>query len=145
MHFAGVIIKEKNISVVKAREELGNILVEQGLADWYSTGDYRERTFEGQVEIPLAMFKTVWEKWKTNDFECMPLILLDVDTSEDTPADFEIYISESYITRGFYEFSNEYRDRLTALYTEAYIDSIDKLIDTLDVDKYNVCLLDYHY
>lgn len=145
MHFAGVIIKQKNIRVVKAREELGEILIAHELADWYSTGDYRERTFEGQVEIPLAMFKTVWEKWKTDDFECMPLILLDVDTSEDIPLDSEVYVSESYITRDFYEFSDEYRDRLIALYKEAYIDSIDKLIDTLDVDKYNVCLLDYHF
>jgi replicative superfamily II helicase len=145
MHFAGVIIKEKNISVVKAREELGKILIAHELADWYSTGDYRERTFNGKQEISLEDFKIVWEEWKKDDFECMPLILLEVDTSEDTPADFEIYISESYIPGGFYEFSNEYRDRLTALYTEAYIDSIDKLIDTLDVDKYNVCLLDYHY
>lgn len=45
MHYCSIIIKPKSMSVAEAGELAGEFLVRHGVADWYSTGNYRERLF----------------------------------------------------------------------------------------------------
>ena len=91
MHYCGVIVKKKEISVVEAREVFGELLVEKGVADWYSTNDYRERKFEDdKVEITLEEFIS---KFK-DDFNGLPICFIDE----------EGYFFEQIITSEFYEY-----------------------------------------
>lgn len=149
MHFCGIIIKPKDLGIVEARTLLGDLLVEKGFADWYSTDDYRERLFSnGKREITLKEFKEEFTEW-LKDLQEAP---------EDAKYVFNaawplcfIY-SDDYIDEYFlpYEFFGFYgtpeRTQLINLYTRAYKKYTMKLIDSLltDDEEYTVVLLDYH-
>ena len=135
MHYCGVIVKEKQVSVVDARNTLGKKLVEKGIADWFSTDDYRERLFdinnEAKQVISLKEFKKEFEDWDTtNDF-----VIIDRD----------LHIEGKFLTNKFSDFYGidgwrEFREKFAELHRKA----VNSAIAELDEDKYDVCLLDYH-
>jgi len=150
MHFCGIIIKPKNLGSVEARTLLGDLLVEKGFADWYSTDDYRERLFNnGKRERTLKEFKEEFTEW-LKDLKEMPE---DVEyVSNDTwPLCFicsEYYIEEQFLPYEFFDFyRTPERIQLINLYTQAYKKYTMKLIDSLLThdEEYTVVLLDYHF
>lgn len=136
MHYCGVIVKSKEISVVEARETFGEILVNREVADWYSTDDYRERLFENsRVEITLEEFIE-----KKHYYNALPICFIDE----------EGYIFEQMITSEFWEYydAEEERKELIDAQARAYKVQFDKILESLSkhskIEDYNVCLIDYH-
>lgn len=139
MHFCGIVIKHKEVSVVDARKVLGEELVKLNLSDWYSIDDYRERVFaNGKKVIPFSEFKEIWEKEFLEDSgdSVWPIAVVDED----------LYIEDSLIPKGFWEFYRieDYWKRLDALYREAYEKWVKELFNDADYNDYEVVLLDYH-
>lgn len=134
MHYCGIIVKKKEVSVVEARKVFGEMLVEKGVADWYSTDDYRERKFEDdKVEITLEEFIS---KFK-DDFKGLPICFIDE----------EGYVFEQIIPSEFYEYYDAKNEREALLETqaEAYEKQLNINFSKLkDIKDYNVCLIDYH-
>lgn len=150
MHFCGIIIKPKDLEIEEARALLGDLLVERGFADWYSTDNYRERLFDdGKREIPLKEFKEEFTEWLKDlkevpeDVEHVynatwPLCFINPDN----------YIEEDFLPYEFYHFyRTPERTQLINLYTRAYKKYTMKLIDSLLThdEEYTVVLLDYHF
>jgi hypothetical protein len=146
MHFCGIIVKEKNVSVVEARELLGEELVNKSIADWYSVDDYRERTFKGKQVISLGEFLPIIEEWLGE--------LKEIKAEEKYFSNegwvFSVveqdFIKELIIPNDFYEFYSfeQERKKLINLYVSVYKKAIRKILNELEQDKYNVVLLDYH-
>lgn len=150
MHFCGIIIKPKDLEIVEARTLLGDLLVEKGFADWYSTGNYRERLFDNnEREITLKEFKEEFIKW-LKDLKEIPEDAEYV-LNATWPLCFinsENYIDEQFLPYEFYEFyKTPERTQLINLYTHAYKKYTMKLIDSLLThdEEYTVVLLDYHF
>jgi hypothetical protein len=150
MHFCGIIIKPKNLGIEEARTLLGDLLVERGFADWYSTDDYRERLFSnGKREITLKEFKEEFTEW-LKDLKEVPE---DVEYVFNAAWPLCFIYPDNYIDEYFlpYEFFDFYRTpertQLINLYTRAYKKYTMKLIDSLlmDDEEYTVVLLDYHF
>ena len=140
MHFCGIIIKKKEIDIKEARELFGEILIKQGSCDWYSTDDYRERTFKNKKEKPLSEFIKIFNKeWATEDNFFWDICIINREDEEN-------YISDYIIRADFYEFYDfvEERKKLLEDYRKLYLKAIDKWFSDLNVDDYTVCLLDYH-
>lgn len=154
MHYCSIIIKDKRVSVEEARTIVGDKLVSLKKADWYSTGDYRERTFKGKQVVSLKEFKELY----INDW------LSEENTKEKMMWDFGVvvydkdygnYLSIFIEENEFWEFTRfckttlfgDLRVRLIDLYYEAYkihtLDIIDELLRE-SYNDYNVVLLDYH-
>lgn len=146
MHFCGIIVKEKSISVVEARELLGEELVNKGVADWFSVNDYRERTFEGKQVVSLKEFLPIIEEWLSsiqdikegekffsNDTWVFSVVSQDCVNRLIIPNDFY----------EFYSFKQE-RKELINLYVSVYKKEVRKILSELEQDKYDVVLLDYH-
>lgn len=150
MHFCGIIIKPTNISITDARTLLGDELVSRGVADWYSTDRYRERTFKKRQKIPLSEFKELF-----TGKEFLGSLQLNTDHAyfgNDSWA-FAIikndYIDELFLAEDFWEFYNypTHRKKLVTAYIDAYkeatTDIINKLLES-PKQQYDVVLLDYH-
>lgn len=150
MHFCGIIIKPIKVSITDARTLLGDELVNRGVADWYSTDDYRERVFDEGRTVPLDKFKVMFEgeEW---------LAKLSVDNerkyfSNDSWAFAVItddYIDELFLAEDFWEFSEypEHRRKLVTAYVDAYKEATTSIINELlesPTQQYDVVLLDYH-
>ena len=146
MHFCGIIIKEKNISVVEARTLLGNELVNKGIADWFSVDDYRERTFEGKQVVSLEEFLPIIEKWLDELKEIKAEEKHFLNEGWVFSVVIEDFIEELIIPQDFYEFYSleQERKELINLYVSVYKKAIRKIVNELEQDKYDVVLLDYH-
>lgn len=133
MHYCGVIVKRKNINIETAREIFGDILIDKGVADWYSTDDYRERVFKkGRREIELKEFIK-----NKNDYNALPICFIDEDGD----------VFEHMITSEFYEYYDAKNEReiLLKAQAEAYEKQLEVIFSRLkDIEDYNVCLIDYH-
>lgn len=152
MHYCAVVILPKDLDISEGREIMGEHLINLGYADWYSSGDYRERKFEGGMRsIPLKEFKNIFKGWLKkikrippekkyffNDSWCFGAIDRYSGVS---------YLSYFYGAPSFGEFVDpEIRRGLINKYVLAYkketLNLIDRLLET-DVEYY-VTLLDYH-
>ncbi len=141
MHYCSIIIKDKRVSVEEARTIVGDKLVSLKKADWYSTGDYRERTFKGKQVVSLKEFKELY----INDW------LSEENTKEKMMWDFGVVVYDkdcgNYLSI-FIE-KNEFWELAIILqdFYEAYkihtLDIIDELLRE-SYNDYNVVLLDYH-
>lgn len=148
MHFCGIIIKPKEVSVPKAREVLGEILVARGESDWYSTDDYRERKINGRVEVSLKEFKKVFVEWlkdvkpipKDERFACNPVWAFCL-VGEHELCD-EVLVPQEFFE--FYEMPE--RIQLINTYVRTYKKYTMALINKLlkSETEYTVVLLDYH-
>jgi hypothetical protein len=146
MHFCGIIVKEKNVSVVEARELLGEELVNKGIADWFSVDDYRERTFGEKQVVSLGEFLPIIEEWLNS--------IQEIEEEEKYFSNegwvFSVveqdFIKELIIPNDFYEFYSfeQERKELINLYTSIYKKEVRKILNNIDQNQYNVCLLDYH-
>lgn len=146
MHGMATIIKKKEISVEKAREYCGDILVRKDIADWYSSNDYRERLFEdGSKTKSLKDFIKDFGKYKNS--ECLDTFKIDV---EDTG---EIFATEIIITPQYWgvycDSLKEDIEKLAEEYREIHFKYMnlvfEKIIEKEDINEYDVTLLDYHY
>ena len=136
MHFCAVIVHPKELSVVDVREMVGEKLVEKGEADWYSTDNYRERTFNGRVSIPFKEFLEKKDLFKVND----PVVFAFI---------YDGYIERLQIPKYFYELDRDTdREKILALYQQAFYDTQMRLLNVITedykVDDLVVTLLDYH-
>lgn len=141
MHYCSIIIKDKRVSVEEARTIVGDKLVSLKKADWYSTGDYRERTFKGKQVVSLKEFKELY----INDW------LSEENTKEKMMWDFGVVVYDkdcgNYLSIFIEE--NEFWELAIILqdFYEAYkihtLDIIDELLRE-SYNDYNVVLLDYH-
>lgn len=154
MHYCSIIIKDKRVSVEEARTIVGDKLVSLKKADWYSTGDYRERTFGDKQTISLEKFKDIYKKEWLGEEYAKDKTMWDfgvVVYDKDYGNYLSIFIEENE----FWEFTRfrnptlfgDLRERLIDLYYEAYkihtLDIIDELLRE-SYNDYNVVLLDYH-
>lgn len=154
MHYCGIIIKPTSMSKQEAREMLGDILVNHEMADYYSTGDLKERIFRnGKAEISLEEFKRIFTEWLNEIKDAKPE---DKHFSNDTwpfavivdigEEDYEI--KDCILPSGFYEFYDDVESRkiLINTWVKAYKKTTKYLIDELmtHVHEYNVTLLNYH-
>ncbi len=155
MHYCGIIIKGKDVTIKEARTLLGDVLVNRGIADWYSTDEYRERTFDGAQEISLKDFSKIFkEKWLVKDSK-------DVFNNHDWAFGVikEGYFDTLLLPTEFYEYfvyGHELTDEQKEikagrelmiktqerLYELTTVKAIDVLLES-DVE-YTVCLVDYH-
>ena len=134
MHACGIIIKPISMSVEDARIQLGDILVDRGLADWYSFKDYRERTFNGKQTIPLKEFVS-------KPFDTINHILFLKQEEEDYLSSRILYENE------FFEFYDvPERKQLIKLYNTLYFKQFKLNLKDYEssIDDYDVVLLDYH-
>lgn len=148
MHFCGIIIKPKTISVVEARKIMGEELVKKDIADWYSTDEYRERLFKGNKKTTsLEEFKKIFEKW----LKQIKRIKKDEKYfSNNTWAFIKIdedgYIDEFIAEDGFYQFYDfpEIRRNLINEFTKGYKLKTMEIIEETNKEEYDVTLIDYH-
>lgn len=136
MHYCAIIVHHKEVNVVDARQMVGEKLVERGEADWFSTDNYRERTFDGKVSIP---FKEFLEKKDIFSVE-NPLVFASI---------YDGYIDRLLIPNYFYElYRHTDREKILALYQQAFYDTqirlLDIIVENYEVDDLVVTLLDYH-
>lgn len=149
MHSCAIIIKPITMSVIDARELVGESLVDQGVADWYSTGNYRERTINDKQVASLFEFKTSFKYWIEN---IKPFATDDKFMSNDTWAFYIIndeFIEVSLIPYSFWEFHDtpDLRRELLNALIAAYIHTINKHIEKyalMEPNTHDVVLLDYH-
>lgn len=165
MHYCGIIIKLKETSVVSARTMLGDVLIERGKSDWYSTDDYRERTFEGKKVISLDEFTKIFtEKWltKPEDIEEIKPLYDINDWAFAVESDSGGWFDDVIIPSGFYEYYAwvpkekepteeqammiEQRNIMLVAQAKAYYAATVRLLKHLEQykDKYDVTLIDYH-
>ena len=148
MHFCGIVIKPKEVSVPKAREVLGEVLVARGESDWYSIDDYRERKINGRVEVSLKEFKKVFIEWlkdvkpipKDERFARNPVWAFCVVNEHES-------YDEVLVPQEFFEFYGTLeRIQLINTYVRAYKKYTMSLINKLlkSETEYTVVLLDYH-
>lgn len=136
MHYCGVIVKRKNIDIETARKIFGDILIKKGIADWYSTDDYRERVFKkGRREIELKEFVEI-----KDNYNALPICFIDENGN----------VFDQMITSEFYEYYDapEERKELIKAQARAYKVQLNKTLELLSkyskLEDYNVCLIDYH-
>lgn len=136
MHYCAIIVHPKEESVEDVRQMVGEKLVERGEADWFSTDDYRERTFNGRVSIPFKEFLNKKDIFSVED----PLVFAVI---------YDGYIDHLLIPNYFYEiYRHTDREKILALYQKAFYDTQMRLLDVIaeddEVDDLIVTLLDYH-
>lgn len=136
MHFCAVIVHNKTLSVEEVRKIVGDVLVKRGEADWYSTDDYRERTFDGKVSIPFKEFVKKKDSFSVDE----PLVFANIEDG---------YIDYLQIPNNFYEiFNHPNRKKILEMYNRAFYDKQMSILDEIsgydDVDDLIVTLLDYH-
>lgn len=174
MHYCSIIIKPKSMSVAEARELAGEFLVRHGVADGYSTGNYRERLFyeldqdgkenyesERKRTVSIKEFSKYWEVWKED--------LKEIPENEEyifnncweffTISKEEDYMDNTFLPPDFYEFYvwgdnekkqeyNNIRRNLINEYIKGYklaiTDLINDFLESEDCDDFEVVLLDYH-
>lgn len=149
MHYCGIIIKPKSMSIENAREILGDYLMKIEIADWYSTDNYRERTFEGKQTISVKEFASIFEEsWLEQLFE---LTEEDKYITNPTWAFSIIKDDKVFAPIRFWEFcdlDDSYRRDLINAYIRAYKAATKKVLKDLlatNAEEYDVVLLDYHY
>lgn len=156
MHYCGIIIKPKSMSIENARKLLGDYLVKIEIADWYSTDNYRERTFEGKQTISVKEFASIFEeswleqlsemteedKYITNYTWAFGIITsISILRIEDDKVFSPIRFWE------FYDLDDSYRRDLINAYIRAYKVATKKVLKDLlatNAEEYDVVLLDYH-
>jgi hypothetical protein len=134
MHYCGIIIKPKGLDVPTARQLFGDALVEKGVADWFSTDDYRERLFTNNRQV-VSLEEFINEHWMNYKEYCCPICVLSTD-----------YIEDCIIPSEFWEYYNFKEERNVLLETQhkLYLKAVNLWFTSLDVTKYDVTLLDYH-
>lgn len=148
MHYCGIIIKSKEVSVPKSREVLGEVLVNRGFADWYSTNNYRERVINGKTELSLKEFKKIFSAWLK---ELRPIPKEEMYAINDTWAFCTVNEDEDadeiILPYQFYEYYGmPERRHLINIVTRAYKKSTMQLINKLlkKGAECTVVFLDYH-
>lgn len=149
MHYCGVIIKPKGLSIEGARTIAGDYLVESLVADWYSIDEYRERLFSQKRRVVgvKEFLETEFEDFEKSE----PVEFIFIKNYQG-----ENYISESYSGEDFYCLIDEYSpevekikeevEELQKSYNTLYYKKIKSVLERLSEEyaEYDVTMIDYH-